>query len=201
MAIDTGLIKQLRERTGAGVMDCREALSRAQGDLEQATSLLRQKNTDKAGRKTDRETPEGLISSYIHPGNRVGVLIEVNCETDFVARTQEFQDLIKDLMLQIAGADPAPRYVCREDMSPEELEAVKASYTTQARELKKPDSVLERIVHGRLEKFITESCLWEQSFIKDPEKRVGDLVTQKIAKLGENIRVRRFARYQLGGDA
>lgn len=201
MAVDAALIKELRERTGAGVMECKQALTQTQGDLEKAQEFLRQKGVGKAAKKSGRETPEGLIGAYIHPGSRIGVLLEVNCETDFVARTQDFQDLVKDLALQIAGSSPPPRYIHREDIPPADLEKEKVLYAEEAKGLGKPEKVVEQIVQGKLEKFYTGACLWEQPFIKDPETRVSDVISQKIAKLGENIRIRRFTRYQLGEEA
>jgi elongation factor Ts len=198
MAVDTTRVKELRERTGAGIMECKQALAQTQGDLEKAVDLLRQKGLSKAAKKAERATPEGLITAYIHPGGKIGVLVEVNCETDFVARNTEFQEFVKDLALQIAGAHPPPQYIQREDIPAVILEKEKEIFYAQARELGKPEKVLDQIVHGKLEKFYEEVCLLEQPFIKDPTLRVRDLLTQKIAKMGENIRIRRFTRYRLG---
>jgi len=200
MAIDASQVKELRERTGAGIMECKQALAQAQGDLEKAVDFLRQKGLSKAAKKADRVTPEGLISSYIHPGGKIGVLVEVNCETDFVARNPEFQELVKDLALQIAGAHPPPRFIQREDIPPAVLEKEKEIFYAQAKGLGKPDKVVNQIVQGKLEKFYEEVCLLEQPFIKDSEVKVRDLLTQKIAKIGENIRIRRFTRYRLGEE-
>ena len=201
MAVDTALVRELRERTGAGIMECKQALAQAQGDLDKAAAFLRQKGMTLAAQKAARTTTEGLIWAYIHQGGKIGILVEVNCETDFVARNPEFQDLVKDLALQIAGANPPARYVYREDIPAPVLEKERGIFDAQARALGKPDKVVEQIVQGKIEKFYTETCLWEQPFIKDPEMKVRDLVTQKIAKIGENIRIRRFIRYQLGEGA
>ena len=201
MAVDTALVRELRERTGAGIMECKQALAQSQGDLDKAADFLRQKGMTLAAQKAVRTTTEGLIWAYIHQGGKIGILVEVNCETDFVAKNPEFQDLVKDLALQIAGADPPAHYVYREDIPAPVLEKEREIFYAQARALGKPDKVLEQIVQGKIEKFYTESCLWEQPFIKDPEMKVRDLVSQKIAKMGENIRIRRFTRYQLGKGA
>lgn len=201
MSVDAAQVKELRERTGAGFMDCKQALAQAKGDLEKAADLLRQKGAARAAQKATRSTGEGLVSAYIHPGGKLGVLLEVNCETDFVARNPEFQELVKDLAMQIAAADPPPLYIQKEDVPPEVLEKEKQVFYAQARTLGKPDQVVDQIVQGRIEKFYAEVCLLEQPFIKDPEIRIKDLITQKIAKIGENIRVRRFTRYRLGQDA
>ncbi|MCI0527679.1 MAG: translation elongation factor Ts [Nitrospira sp.] len=200
MAIDASQVKELRERTGAGIMECKQALAQTQGDLEKAIDFLRQKGLSKAAKKADRVTPEGLISAYIHSGGKIGVLVEVNCETDFVARNPEFQELVKDLALQIAGAHPPPQFIQREDIPPAVLEKEMGIFYAQAKGLGKPDKVVDQIVQGKLEKFFEEVCLLEQPFIKDPGIKVRDLLTQKIAKIGENIRIRRFTRYRLGEE-
>jgi elongation factor Ts len=201
MAIDASQVKELRERTGAGIMECKQALAQTQGDLEKAVDFLRQKGLSKAAKKADRATPEGLISAYIHPGGKIGVLVEVNCETDFVARNPEFQELVKDLALQIAGSHSPPQYIQREDIPPTVLDKEKDIFYAQARDLGKPDKVMDQIVQGKVEKFYEEVCLLEQPFIKDPGMKVRDLLTQKIAKIGENIRISRFIRYRLGEEA
>jgi elongation factor Ts len=201
MAIDASQVKELRERTGAGIMECKQALAQTQGDLEKAVDFLRQKGLSKAAKKADRATPEGLISAYIHPGGKIGVLVEVNCETDFVARNPEFQELVKDLALQIAGSHPPPQYIQREDIPPTVLDKEKDIFYAQAKGLGKPDKVMDQIVQGKVEKFYEEVCLLEQPFIKDPGMKVRDLLTQKIAKIGENIRISRFIRYRLGEEA
>lgn len=196
MAIDASLVKQLRDKTGAGFMDCKKALVECEGDFEKSVDHLRAKGLALAARKAEREASEGLVGSYIHGGNKIGVLLEVNCETDFVARTDEFQALVKDLSMQVAAA--SPRYVRREDVDEQELERERAIYRQQARELNKPEPVLEKIVAGKMERFYEEACLMEQSFIKEPTRRVKDLIQDTIARLGENVRVRRFVRYSVG---
>lgn len=196
MAIDASLVKQLRDKTGAGFMDCKKALVECEGDFEKSVDHLRAKGLALAARKAEREASEGLVGAYIHGGNKIGVLLEVNCETDFVARTDEFQALVKDLSMQVAAA--SPRYVRREDVGEEELERERAIYRQQASELNKPEPVLEKIVAGKMERFYEEACLMEQAFIKEPARRVKDLIQDSIARMGENIRVRRFVRYSVG---
>jgi elongation factor Ts len=192
------LVKELRGKTGAGILDCQNALKETDSDIEKAIDLLRQRGLAAAQKKAGRETKEGVVSSYIHAGSKIGVLVEVNCETDFVARNDEFQELVKDVALQIAAASPA--YVKRDQVSPEQVEREKAIYLAQAKELGKPAAAIEKIVQGKLEKFYQEQCLLEQSFIKDPNVTITEILTQKIAKLGENISIARFTRYQLGQD-
>jgi elongation factor Ts len=196
MAIDASLVKQLRDKTGAGFMDCKKALLECEGDFEKSVDHLRAKGLALAARKSVREASEGLVGAYIHGGNKIGVLLEVNCETDFVARTEEFQALVKDLSMQIAAA--SPRYVGREEVGEGELEREKAIYRQQAAELNKPEAVLVKIVDGKMERFYEETCLMEQAFVKEPTRRVKDLIQDAIARLGENIRVRRFVRYSVG---
>ena len=196
MAIDANLVKQLRDQTGAGFMDCKKALVECEGDFEKSVDHLRAKGLALAARKSEREASEGLVGAYIHGGNKIGVLLEVNCETDFVARTEEFQALVKDLSMQIAAA--SPRYVGREEVGEGELEREKAIYRQQAAELNKPEAVLVKIVDGKMERFYEETCLMEQTFVKEPTRRVKDLIQDAIARLGENIRVRRFVRYSVG---
>jgi elongation factor Ts len=198
MAITAEMVKELREKTGAGVMDCKKALAEAEGDLEKAIDYLRQKGLSDAAKRTGRTASEGSIGSYIHPGGKIGVLLEVNCESDFVARTEEFQTLVKDLCMHIAAANP--QYLRREDVPEAVIEREKNIYIAQAKEGGKPERIVERIVQGKLEKFFQDICLLEQRFVKDPDIAVGDLVSGKIAKLGENIVIRRFQRYQLGGQ-
>jgi len=193
-----GEIKALREKTGAGILDCKLALEKTGGDLEEAIDFLRKKGLASAGKKSGRKTQEGSIGSYIHAGGKIGVLIEVNCETDFVARNTEFQSLVRDLAMQVAGASPAPRFVSREDVPKALLDKERAIYEAQARASKKPDSVIARIAEGKLNKFLREVCLLEQAFIKDPDRTIQDFLAEKIAKMGENIQVRRFTRFQLG---
>jgi elongation factor Ts len=196
MAGNTTLVKELREKTGAGILDCQHALKESDNDLDRAVEHLRQKGLATAQKKAGRETNEGTIAAYIHPGSRIGVLVEVNCETDFVARNEEFQAFVKDLALQIAASNPA--YVKRDDIPPAVIEKEKQIYQAQAKEMGKPEAAWPKIVEGKIEKFYQEACLMEQVFIKDPTVTIKDLVTQKIAKIGENITVRRFTRYQLG---
>lgn len=196
MDINAKVIKELRERTGAGVMECKEALKEANGDIEKAIEILRKKGALKAEKKASRSANEGLIGAYIHAGGKIGVLVEVNCETDFVARTDEFQQLVKDIAMQIAAM--SPEYISREDVPPEVIEKEKEIYREEALRSGKPEKVVEKIVEGKLEKFYQEKCLLEQPFIKDESKKVKDLITEVIAKLGENIRVSRFVRFQVG---
>jgi len=196
MAITAGLVKGLRERTGAGMMDCKKALEEAAGDVEKAIDLLRVRGLSKAAKKAGRDTSEGLVVSYIHPGNRIGVLVEVNCETDFVARTDEFQALVRNLAMHIAAA--APLGVSRDDISADLVAKERELFKAQALEEGKPAAVVDKIVQGRIEKFFAEAALLDQIYVKDNDKKVSDLVNEAIAKLGENIRVARFARFQLG---
>ena len=195
-AITIDMIKELREATGAGVLDCKETLQETGGDLERAAELLREKGLAAAAKRADREADEGLVGSYIHAGSRVAALVEVNCETDFVAHTDLFQELAHDLAMQIVAAKP--RYMSREDVPPEVIRQEKEDY--RARMQDKPEHVLERIVEGKLNKFYEEVCLLEQPFIKEPGITVNDLVQQRNAQLGENIVVRRFVRFEVGGE-
>jgi elongation factor Ts len=196
VAITAQMVKELRERTGAGMMDCKKALTETGGDIEKAIEYLREKGLAAAAKKAGRIAAEGLVDSYIHPGGRVGVLVEVNCETDFVAKTEDFQNLVKDIAMQIAAAKP--EYVRREEIPADVLEKEKAIYRAQALEEGKPEKIVDRIVEGRLEKYYKEVCLLEQPFIKDPDKDVQTIVNEAIAKIGENISVRRFARFERG---
>ncbi len=195
--ISAELVKELRERTGAGFMDCKKALTEADGDLDQAIAILREKGLAAAAKKSGREAREGLVSSYIHTGGRVGVLIEVNCETDFVARTDEFQKLVRDLAVQVAGLDPL--YVDRERIPAADLEAKKAELAADESVQKKPENIRPQIVEGQLNKWYSQVCLYDQPF-RDEERTVADLITERIATIGENIRVRRFTRYALGEE-
>jgi elongation factor Ts len=192
------LVKQLRERTGAGVLDCQSALRETQGDMEKAIIYLREKGITSAAKKAGRVASDGVIGTYIHPGAKLGVMIEVNCETDFVARTDDFQQLVKSLAMQVAAASPPPEYVQREEILPARLEQEAAIFRAQVKD--KPPQLVEQIVKGKLDKFCASICLLDQPFIKDPAITVGDVVKQTIAKLGENITVRRFTRYQLGAS-
>ena len=196
MEIKSNLVKDLRERTGAGMMDCKKALEESAGDVEKAIEFLRIRGLSKAAKKAGRETSEGLVVSYIHPGNRIGVLLEVNCETDFVARTDDFQNLVKNLAMHIAAASPLG--VTRDDISADLIAKEKEVFKAQALEEGKPAAVVDKIVTGRMDKFFAESALMDQIYVKDNDKKVSDLVNEAIAKLGENIKVARFARFQLG---
>ncbi|HVO94969.1 MAG TPA: translation elongation factor Ts [Terriglobales bacterium] len=196
MEITATIVKELREKTGAGMMDCKKALAETSGDLDKAVDYLRQKGLAAAAKKAARAATDGAVGAYVHPGGKIGVLVEINCETDFVARTTEFQMLLKDVAMQIAAANP--RYVRREDVSAEEFEKEKQIYRQQALESGKPDKVIDKIVEGKIERYYSEVCLLEQSFIKDPDKKVIDIVNDAIARMGENIQVSRFARYHLG---
>jgi elongation factor Ts len=198
MAGESTLVKELRQKTGAGIMDCKQALVENADDIAKAIDWLRQKGLASAGKKVGRATNEGLIASYIHAGSKIGVLIEVNCETDFVARNEEFQGFVRDLTLQIAAARPL--YVRREDLPKEIAEKEVQIYRGQAKEMGKPEAAWEKIASGKLEKFYQDACLLEQPFIKDPNAKIADLLTQKIAKFGENISIRRFTRFQLGEE-
>jgi elongation factor Ts len=190
------LVRELRERTGAGMMDCKKALSEVNGDVEKALVYLREKGLAAAAKRAGRTAADGVVASYIHAGGKIGVLIEVNCETDFVARTEDFQSLVKELAMQIAAANP--RYVRREEVPADVLEQERSIYAAQAANSGKPAQVIEKMVVGKVEKFYTDACLLEQPFIKDPDKQVGRLISDAVAKLGENVVVRRFARFQLG---
>ena len=190
-------VKQLREMTGAGIMDCKRALVEADGDLEKATLILRDKGLAAAAKKSSRDAREGLVSSYIHTGGRVGVLIEVNCETDFVARTDEFQKLVRDLAVQVAGL--APLYVDEEGIPPDALAMKQKELLLDESVQKKPENIRQQIVDGQLKKWYRDAVLYEQPF-RDEERNVRELITEKIATIGENIRVRRFTRYALGED-
>lgn len=194
--ITAALVKELRERTGAGMMDCKKALSATDGDLEKAIDFLREKGLAAAAKKAGRVAAEGLVEAYIHGGGRIGVLVEVNCETDFVAKTDAFKELVKDIAMHIAATNPS--YLKREEVPTAELEHEQAVLAEQARNEGKPEKIIEKMVAGRIEKYYKEVCLMEQPFVKDPDKTISDLITESIAKIGENISIRRFTRYQLG---
>jgi elongation factor Ts len=196
-AITTQQIKELRQATGAGVLDCKEALETTGGDFDAAVAFLREKGMAAAAKRATREAKEGLIGSYIHAGHKVGALVEVNCETDFVANTDEFQQLAHDLAMQVVAGKPS--YLVREDVPAEILEGEKAVYRSQMADSGKPEHILDRIVEGKLQKFYEEVCLMDQAFIKDTAITVAELVQQTNALLGENIVVRRFARFEIGG--
>lgn len=196
MNITPEMVKELRLATGAGILDCRKALEAAEGDYDKAVDYLREKGLAVAAKRMSREAKDGLVESYIHAGGRIGVLVEVNCETDFVARTDEFQALVHDIAMQIAAS--APRYVRREDIAAEVIEREKAIYRAQALEEGKKEQFVDKIVEGRLEKFFKEVCLLEQPFIRDEERTMGDVLAAIIAKTGENIIIRRFVRFERG---
>lgn len=196
MEISARSVKELREKTGAGIMDCKRALLESVGDLEKAVDYLRQKGLALAARKKGRVAAEGVVGAYIHGGGKIGVLVELNCETDFVARTPEFQNLLKDVAMQVAAA--SPQYVRREDVPLEETEREREIYRLQAQDMGKPQKVVDKIVNGKMEHFYSEVCLLEQEFIKDPDRQVEDLIREVVTKVGENIQVRRFARYHVG---
>ena len=198
MASSAQRVKDLRERTGAGVMDCKAALEAAQGDLQGAVEYLRKKGLADAAKKSHREARDGVVGSYIHPGSKIGVLVEVNCETDFVARTEEFQQLVKDVAMQVAAANPS--YVSREEVPGAVVEKEREIYRQQMADQKKPPQVIDKIIEGKLEKFYAESCLLEQPFIRDAsgKTRLKDMVDQATSKMGERIAVKRFARFQVG---
>ena len=194
--ISAGQVKELREKTGAPMMDCKQALTEAKGDLEQAIVLLRKKGVSVAAKKATRVTSEGSVAHYIHAGGKIGVLVEVNCESDFVARTDDFKELVHDIAMHIAASDP--KFVRKEDVTPDAFEREKDIYRAQAAATGKPAPVVEKIVAGKMEKFYEEVCLLEQPFIKDQTISISQLIAAKVGKLGENIAVRRFARFKVG---
>jgi len=196
MSVSMAQIKELRERTGAGIMDCKHALEASDGDMEKAIEWLRKKGMAKAQKRAGRVASEGLVHAYIHAGGKIGVLVEVNCETDFVARTEDFQKFVKEIAMQIAATNPL--VVKKEDLSPQILEKEKEIYRQQAISSGKPERVIERIVEGKLEKFFEEACLLEQPYIRDDSIKVKDLLNELVAKTGEKILIRRFVRFQLG---
>jgi len=199
MEVSASAVKELREKTGAGMMDCKKALAETGGDVQKAIDYLRQKGLAAAAKKADRVAADGAVGAYVHPGGKIGVLVEINCETDFVARTAEFQSLLKDIAMQVAAANP--RYLRREEVPAAELDKEKAIYRQQALEIGKPEKVVDKIVEGKIERFYSEACLLEQAFIKDPDKKVTDILNESIGRLGENIQIRRFSRYHLGEAA
>jgi elongation factor Ts len=194
--ISAAQVKELREKTGAPMMDCKQALTEAKGNLEDAVVLLRKKGVSVAAKKATRATSEGSVASYIHAGGKIGVLVEVNCESDFVARTEDFKELVHDIAMHITASDP--KFVRKEDVTPEAFEREKEIYRHQAAATGKPPQVVEKIVAGKMEKFYEEVCLLEQPFIKDQTVTIAQLIAAKIGKLGENIAVRRFARFKVG---
>jgi elongation factor Ts len=196
MEITAQMVKELRERTGAGMMDCKNALNETKGNMETAVDSLRKKGVASAAKKAGRITAEGAVGSYIHGGGKLGVLVEVNCETDFVARTEPFQELVRDIAMHIAAADP--KFLRREEVTPEALERERAIFTDQALASGKPANVVEKIVTGKMEKYYSEFVLLEQPFVKNPDVTVAQLIAEKVGKIGENIQVRRFVRFKLG---
>ena len=196
MEITMELIKDLRQRTGAGVVDCKVALQEGKGDLDKAIEYLRRKGLATAAKKSGRVAADGLVASYIHAGGKIGVLVEINCETDFVAKTEDFQAFVKNVAMQIAAANP--QYVRRDEIPKEVLDKEREIYRAQAMESKKPEKVIDKIVEGKLEKFYSEVCLVEQTYIKDGDLTVKEVLDTLIGKIGENIQIRRFARFQLG---
>ena len=196
MEVSASMVKDLREKTGAGMMDCKKALAESGGNFEKAVDYLRQKGLATAARRAGKVASEGQIGSYVHAGGKIGVMVEVNCETDFVAKTDDFQAFAKDVAMHIAASSPL--YVQRENVPPEALEREREIYRAQARESGKPEKIMEKIVEGKLEKYYSEVCLLEQPFVKDPDRTVQDLLNGLIGKLGEKVEIRRFIRYQVG---
>jgi elongation factor Ts len=194
--VSAAAVRDLREKTGAGMMDCKRALQEADGDYEKAVEILRKKGIASAAKRAGRSVKEGRIEAYIHPGSKLGVLLEVNCETDFVANTQDFKNFTRDLAMQIAAS--APLFIRREDVTPELIDKELEIYREQARQQGKPDKILDKIASGKLDKFYAETCLLEQPFVKDPDKTIQLLLNETIGKLGENIDIRRFSRFKVG---
>lgn len=198
MGISAQQVKELREKTGVGMMECKKALQEAGGDVDRAVKLLRERGMAQATKRAGRATREGMVHAYIHPGSRIGVLVEVNCETDFVARTDEFKELVKDIAMQVAASGPL--YVQREEVPEEVIEAEKDIYRSQAAQSGKPEKVIARMVEGKLDDFFSKVCLLEQTFIKDQKMTISDLLKERIAQTGENISIRRFTLYRLGEE-
>ncbi|MCD6440443.1 MAG: translation elongation factor Ts [Candidatus Marinimicrobia bacterium] len=196
MEITASQVKALRDKTGIGMMDCKAALIEAEGDIDKSIDILRKKGIAKAEKKASRDASEGLIWSYIHPGNKIGVLVEVNCETDFVAKTPDFQNFVKDIAMHIAATNPAA--IRREEIDPQLVEKEREIFMEQAKSQNKPENILARIVEGKLDKYYQENCLLEQAFVKDPQKTIKEYLTETIARTGENINISRFVRFQLG---
>ncbi len=196
MTITADLVKELRERSGAGMMECKKALTEANGDMDKAITILRERGIAKAASKSSRETKEGLIGTYVHPGDKLAVMIEVQCETDFVARTDDFRDLVKHLAMHVAAANPL--VVRREEITEEQMSKERDIYRHQTLNEGKPEKIVDKIVEGRMDKWYSEVALMEQAYVRDPEVTIQDLIKNMIAKIGENIVVRRFARYRLG---
>jgi elongation factor Ts len=196
MDITADIVKQLRERSGAGMMDCKKALTEADGDMDRAMTILREKGISKAASKAGRITKEGIIGCYIHPGDKLAVLVELACETDFVARTDQFKELARNLAMHVAAANPV--VVRREELSQDQINAERDIYRTQALNEGKPEKIVDKIVDGKVEKYYAEVCLMEQAYVKDPEKTINDLISETIGKIGENMSIRRFVRFRLG---
>ncbi|NBC69199.1 translation elongation factor Ts [Paenibacillus sacheonensis] len=196
MAVSASAVKELRERTGAGMLDCKKALDETNGDIAKAIDLLREKGLSAAANKAGRVATEGTVESYIHAGGRIGVLVEINCETDFVGKTEQFREFARDIAMQIAAANP--KFVSREEVSSEELDKEREILRAQALNEGKPEKIVEKMVEGRISKYYEEFCLLEQAFIKDPDKTIHTLLKEKISTIGENISIRRFVRYELG---
>lgn len=196
MAVTASAVKELREKTGAGMLDCKKALEETNGDIDKAVEVLREKGLSAAAKKAGRIATEGLVESYIHAGGRIGVLVEVNCETDFVAKTDNFKDFVKDVAMQIAAANPL--YVRREEVPQDIIEKEKEILRAQALNEGKPEKIVDKMVEGRISKYYEENCLLEQDFIKDPDKTIEQLLNEKISTIGENITIRRFVRFELG---
>ena len=197
VTISAGMVKQLREKTGAGIMDCKEALTECDADMDNAVDFLRKKGLATAAKRAGREMSEGLVHSYIHMGGKIGVLVEVNCETDFVAKTDDFQELAKNISMHIAATNPLG--IRSEDVPEDLINREKEIYRAQALETGKPEKVLDKIIEGKLSKFFKENCLLEQPYVRDTNLTIADLLNESIAKIGENITIRRFVRYQIGG--
>jgi elongation factor Ts len=195
-AIDAKMVKQLRDKTGAGMMDCKAALVECDGDIEKAVDFLRKKGLATAKKRAGRDTSEGLIKSYIHMGGKIGVMVEVNCESDFVAKTDDFIDFVKNIAMHIAASSPSG--ITEEDISEDLIKRERQVYKEQALEMGKPENMIDKIVEGKLKKFYKESCLMSQPYVREPDKTVADLLNEVIAKIGENIKIKRFVRYQLG---
>ncbi len=196
MSISADMVKQLRERSGAGMMDCKKALVEAGGDMEKAMTILREKGISKAATKAGRATKEGVIGCYVHPGDKLAVLVEINCETDFVARTDQYRELARNLAMHVAAANPL--VVRREELPQEQIVAEQEIYRTQALNEGKPEKIVDKIVDGKIDKYYAEVCLMEQAYVKDPDKTINDLINETIAKIGENMSIRRFVRFRLG---
>ena len=191
------MVKELRSQSGAGIMECKSALKETQGDVEEAITFLRKRGLAKADKKADRQTSEGVVGSYIHQGGKIGVMLELNCETDFVANTPDFQELVRDIAMHIAAAKP--RFATREEVTEETLAKEREIFAHQAKESGKPENIVEKMVTGKMEKFYEENCVLEQPFVKDTSVTIGELIKQKIALLGENINIRQFARFEING--